>query len=60
MKDMGLIHYFFSLEIWQGHGEIFVGQGKYTIEILRSLEIAYAGLQAHHHASSHKLEEGGC
>jgi hypothetical protein len=35
MKDMGLMHYFLGLEVWQGDGEIFLGQGKYTTEILK-------------------------
>ena len=34
MKDMGLLHYFLGLEIWQRDGEIFVSQGKYAREIL--------------------------
>ena len=34
MKDMGLLHYFPGLEIWQRDGEIFVSQGKYANEIL--------------------------
>lgn len=34
MKDMGLLHYFLGLEIWQREGEIFVSQGKYAREIL--------------------------
>ena len=34
MKDMGLLHYFLGLEIWQRDGEIFVSQGKYAKEIL--------------------------
>ena len=25
MKDMGLMHYFLGLEVWQGDGEIFMG-----------------------------------
>jgi hypothetical protein len=33
MKDMGLLHYFLGLEIWQRDGEIFVSQGKYAREI---------------------------
>ena len=28
MKDMGLLHYFLGLEIWQLDGEIFVSQGE--------------------------------
>jgi hypothetical protein len=35
MKDLGLMHYFLGLEIWQQEGETFLGQGKYTIEILK-------------------------
>eukprot|EP00253_Pinus_taeda_P013786 PITA_13786 len=35
MKDLGLINYYLGLEIWQKPDEIFVGQGKYTINILQ-------------------------
>ena len=35
MKDMGLMHYFLSMEVWQNDGEVFVSQGKYANEILR-------------------------
>jgi hypothetical protein len=35
MKDLGLMHYFLGLEIWQQKGEIFLGQGKYAVEILK-------------------------
>jgi len=35
MKDMGLMHYFLGMEVWQGDGELFVSQGKYSNEILR-------------------------
>ena len=34
MKDLGLLHYFLGLEIWQQDGEIFLSQGKYAREIL--------------------------
>ena len=34
MKDLGLLHYFLGLEIWQWEGELFVSQGKYAQEIL--------------------------
>lgn len=30
MKDLGLMHYFLGLEIWQRDGEIFPGQGGYV------------------------------
>eukprot|EP00253_Pinus_taeda_P020042 PITA_20042 len=35
MKDMGLMHYFLGIEVWQKDGEVFVSQGKYANEILR-------------------------
>jgi hypothetical protein len=35
MKDIGLMHYFLGLEVWQEDGHIFLGQGRYADEILR-------------------------
>ncbi len=35
MKDMGLMHYFLGLDVWNGDGELFVSQGKYSYEILQ-------------------------
>jgi hypothetical protein len=35
MKDIGLMHYFLGLEVRQVSGEIFLGKGKYAIDILR-------------------------
>ena len=35
MKDMGLMHYFLGMEVWQKDGEVFMSQGKYANEILR-------------------------
>eukprot|EP00253_Pinus_taeda_P014468 PITA_14468 len=35
MKDMGLMHYFLGMEVWQRDGELFVSQGMYANEILR-------------------------
>eukprot|EP00253_Pinus_taeda_P030515 PITA_30515 len=34
MKDLGLMHYFLSLEMWQRPGEIFLSQGKYVVKLL--------------------------
>ena len=34
MKDLGILHYFLGLEIWQRSGGLFVSQGKYSREIL--------------------------
>ena len=35
MKDLGLMHYFLGLEVWQREDEIFLIQGRCTIDILR-------------------------
>jgi hypothetical protein len=34
MKDIGLMHYFLGMEVWQEDGHIFLGQGKYAANIL--------------------------
>jgi transposase InsO family protein len=34
MKDIGLMHYFLGLEVWQEEGHIFLGQGRYAVDIL--------------------------
>lgn len=39
MKDLGLMHYFMGLEMWQKDGEIFLKQGKYTIEVLKRIRM---------------------
>ena len=39
MKDLGLLHYFLGLEIWQREGELFVSQGKYAREILEKFHM---------------------
>eukprot|EP00253_Pinus_taeda_P005361 PITA_05361 len=35
MKDLGRMHYFLGLEVWQQKGEIFLGQGRYATETLK-------------------------
>eukprot|EP00253_Pinus_taeda_P027972 PITA_27972 len=39
MKDLGLLHYFLGLEIWQCNGGLFVSQGKYAREILEKFNM---------------------
>eukprot|EP00253_Pinus_taeda_P032337 PITA_32337 len=39
MKDLGQMHYFLGLEVWQPKGEIFLGQGRYAIEILKRFKM---------------------
>jgi hypothetical protein len=35
MKDLGLMHYFLGMEVWQRSDEILLSRGKYTVEILQ-------------------------
>jgi hypothetical protein len=39
MKDLGQMHYFMGLEVWQRSDEIFLSQGKYTLEILKRFKM---------------------
>lgn len=39
MKDLGLMHYYLGLEVWQEPNEIFLGQGKYVIELLKRFDM---------------------
>ena len=41
MKDMGLLHYFLGLEVWQKNGEIFLGQRRYATEILKRFRMQH-------------------
>ena len=35
MKDLGMMHYFLSMEVWKNADGISLGQGKYAVEILK-------------------------
>ena len=39
MKDLGFMHYFLGLEVWQSPEEIFLNQGKYVVEILKRFDM---------------------
>jgi hypothetical protein len=39
MKDLGMMQYLLGLEVWQKINEIFLSQGKYTVEISRRFEM---------------------
>ena len=45
-KDMGLMHYFLGLEVWQKNGEIFLGQGRYATKILKRFRMQDCRLMA--------------
>lgn len=34
MKDLGSMHYYLGLDVWQGSGEIYLSKGKYVIKML--------------------------
>ena len=37
MKDLGMMHYLLGMEVWHNVDGIFLGQGKYVVEILKRL-----------------------
>jgi hypothetical protein len=37
--DLGIMHYFLGLEVWQSPERIFLNQGKYAFEILKRFDI---------------------
>ena len=39
MKDLGLLHYFLGLEVWQQSDGMFVSQGKCASEILEKFNM---------------------
>jgi len=39
MKDLGLMHYFLGLEVWQSLERIFLNQGKYAVKILKRFDM---------------------
>jgi hypothetical protein len=41
MKEIGMMHYFLGLEVWKRTDEIFLSQGKYTVEILKKEEESF-------------------
>jgi hypothetical protein len=39
MKDLGPMHYFLGLEVWQSPKKIFLNQEKYAVEILKIFDM---------------------
>ena len=39
MKDLGMMHYFLGMEVWQNADGISLVQGKYMVEILKRFEM---------------------
>ena len=38
-KDLELMHYYLGLEVWQGPEEVYLGQGKYVIKMLKRFDM---------------------
>ena len=38
-KYLGMMHYFLGMEVWHSADGIFLGQGKYALEILKRFEM---------------------
>ena len=43
MKDLDMMHYFLGMEVWKNADGVFLGQGKYVIDIWDD------GLQGHYY-----------
>ena len=54
MKDLGMMHYFLGMEIWQSADGISLGQGKYAVEILK--KVWDDGLQGYGHTYGNEPE----
>ena len=39
MKDLGMMHYFLGMEVWKNADRIFLGEGKYVVEILKKFRM---------------------
>ena len=39
MKDLGMMHYFLGMEVWQNVNGIFLRQGKYAVDILKTFRM---------------------
>ena len=57
MTDIGLMHYFLGLEVWQELGHIFLGQGKYAVDILSRFKMEDCRPMS---TPDHQLEEASC
>ena len=55
MKYLGMMHYFLGMEVWQSIDGIFLGQGKYLVEILKRFGMMESKAMATPMASNLKL-----
>jgi hypothetical protein len=58
VKDLGLMHYFLGLEVWQKPGEIFLSQSKYVVDVLRKFGMLdYKSMTTHMISNLKKLHD---
>ena len=55
MKDLGMMHYFLGMEMWQSADGISLGQGKYAVDILKRFGMMEYKAMATPMASNMKL-----
>ena len=55
MKDLGMLHYFLGMEVWQSADGIFLGQGKYVVQIMKRFGMMDCKTMATPMASNLKL-----
>ena len=39
MTNLGLMHYYLGMEVWQEDGHVFLGQGKYVANVMRRFQM---------------------
>ena len=55
MKELGMMHYFIGMDVWQNGDGIFLRQGKYAVEILKRFGMMDCKAMATPMASNLKL-----
>ena len=55
MKDLGMMHYFIGMGVWQNADGISLGQGKYMVEIMKTFRMMDYKAMTTHMASNLKL-----
>ena len=55
MKDLGMMHYFLGMEVWRNADGIFLGKGKYALDILKRFRMMECKAMTTPMASNMKL-----
>ena len=55
MKDLGMMHYFLGMEVWQNANGISLGKGEYAVEILKRFRMMDCKAMTTPMASNRKL-----